>query len=85
MEHVSKFSLKDILKDRITGYKGEVTSIAFYATGCTHYGISPLKLDKDGKIMDYTWLDESRLVLVKSAVSENKEKRGGPECNPPSI
>lgn len=80
-----RFSLWDILKDKITGLTGTVMGISFYTTGCVHYGILPKKLKTDGTPHDWQWIDESRMSLVKSKKVKIKEKRGGPSVNPPMM
>lgn len=82
----NKWDNGDTLKDRVTGFEGVVMVVAFYSTGCTHYGLLDKNLNKDGGMNDWLWLDESRLDLVeKGAVSfaVNTEKPGGPmPCGP---
>lgn len=83
MKFESKFGMFDELKDKISGLSGKVVVISFYDTGCTHYGVAPTKLKSDGTIHDCSWLDESRLELIKNAERiENKESRSGPDINP---
>jgi hypothetical protein len=65
----SRYTNGDILKDNLTGLTGEVICISHYATGCVHYAIVPNTLKSDGTIHEASWLDESRLVLVKNKVS----------------
>ena len=59
-----KYENGDILKDKVTGLKGVVMVRAEYSTGCHHYGIQSEKLES-GKPVDWEWLDQSRLELVK--------------------
>jgi len=80
-----KYSLGDVVKDVFTGFSGTIMAATMYITGCNHYGILPLKLTKEGKIRDYEWLDESRLVLIKSKpVKYRAPNTSGPEQNPPN-
>jgi heat shock protein HspQ len=88
MEHNSKYNLGDSLKDKVSGFTGVVMVVAFYSTGCTHYGLLSQKVSKDGKIPEWEWIDESRLSRVKkNVISFNKTgtKNSGPECNPPQM
>jgi heat shock protein HspQ len=62
-----KFSMNSIVKDRITGFQGMVLGISEEETGATHYGVCPVELDKDGKIKDWKWLDQSRLISIEKA------------------
>ena len=78
----TKFSMHDVLKDKVSGLKGVVLGITFYDTGCIHYGLAPQKLKEDGTVHNWTWLDESRLDLVKSAVVKKVlVRRSGPDMN----
>ena len=56
-----KFKFGDELKEAVTGFKGTVMGITWYATKCVHYGLLPKKLNKDGTTKDWNWFDESRL------------------------
>ncbi len=82
-----KYGLGDELEDTVTGFKGIVMVRAQYATGCMHYGLSSRGL-KDGELLDWQWIDSSRLVLSKSgAVSfapENDALSGPFEAGPES-
>ncbi len=63
----SEFSNGDLLRDKVTGLEGVVMVVAFYSTGCIHYGIQPKRIRDDGEIPDWTWLDESRFSLVEQS------------------
>jgi hypothetical protein len=73
--------MNDVLKDTVSGFRGQVLAISRYSTGCTHYGLAPLKV-KDGLVQDYQWFDESRVILVKAAIKKTKIPTGGPDKNP---
>ena len=60
----NKWTNGDLLKDQVTGLEGVVMVVAFYSTGCTHYGLQSKKL-QDGLPQKWEWVDQSRLVLVK--------------------
>lgn len=79
----AKFGMNDILKDRVSGYKGQVMGITFYETGCTHYGLAPLKVKDDGSVATWEWFDESRMVFVKHTSRESTEPSSGPDMNRP--
>jgi len=64
-----KFQLGETLKDKITGIEGVAMVRANYYTGCIHYGIQP-KLNKNGSLEDWIWLDETRLVKTKKKIIE---------------
>jgi len=79
--HTSKFSNGDKLRDKVTGLKGIVQVVAFYATGCTHYGIQEQTV-KDGKTPDWEWFDESRVEMVKPKAVKfaTKERKPSGPC-----
>lgn len=58
-----KFNLGEVLKDKITGFQGVAIGRTEYLTGCTHYGLCSQIL-KDGKPIEWEWIDEFRLVKV---------------------
>ena len=83
IEH--KFNMGDELTDIVTGLTGIVMVIAKYSTGCTSYGLLPRKL-QDGKELDWTWLDESRVVRSKKdAIDFGSVDTGGLHPNPPQM
>ena len=51
-------------KDRITGFKGIVTGIVYYISGC-HQALLTPPIDKDGKRRDGEWFDLQRLTVLK--------------------
>ena len=77
-----KFNMGDIVQDKITKFKGTITGMYHYITGCNHYGLVPMKLN-NGKIGEHENIEESRLVLIKSSVKEPAPKRGGPTFDKP--
>lgn len=90
MKQETKFDMRDTLKDQITGFTGVVVAISFYDTGCTHYGLAA-PMDKDGKVPDWEWFDETRLELAAveerniaaARLSHDPIRRGGPAAKPP--
>lgn len=74
-----KFNLGDIVKSDVTGFKGVNMSNAVHMNGCNRCWVQP-KVDKDGKDMNGSWIDEPELVLVaKSKIKREKKevKPGG--------
>lgn len=61
----NKWNNGDKLKELVSGLEGVVMVVAFYSTGCIHYGLAPTKTNKDGTLIDWEWIDQSRLELVK--------------------
>lgn len=50
-------------KDRVTGFKGIVSSVSFDLYGCIQAAITP-PLDKAGKLEDGRWFDVNRLEVT---------------------
>jgi len=67
-----KYSIRDILQDDVTGFKGAVLAIAEQLSGCTHYGLCPVGLDKEEQQKTWGWFDGSRLQPVMK-VKKGKE------------
>lgn len=67
MEIVTKFEFGDEVEDKVTGFRGTLTGYARYLTGCDQCLVNPKTTDTS-KYPDGTWLDENRLVLIKSGV-----------------
>ena len=83
MNFNSKFEMRDVLVEDVTGFKGTVLSISFYDTGCVHYGICGAELKPDGSVHEWQWFDQSRLSLVKAAKKPKPNLgTGGPDKNP---
>lgn len=67
-EHIGLLGFK--VQDKVTGYKGVVTSISFDLYGCIQAIVSPIAL-KEGRVESGTWFDVARLkVLSKKRVME---------------
>lgn len=60
-EHLNKLGLK--VKDRVTGFSGVVTSIAFDLYGCIQALVHP-GINSDGVVKDQSWFDIARLEVV---------------------
>lgn len=83
-----KYELGEELKDIVTGFRGIVMARTEYFTGCMHYGLASKALTKDGKVGDWEYFDESRLVLVSEKKLFNRDglkPTSGPGHNPPAI
>jgi len=57
------------VKDTITGFKGVLTGIATYLSGCSQGLVVP-PLSDDGKMVDSHWFDIQRLVRVGEDIVE---------------
>ena len=62
-----KFSNGDLVKEKITGFKGVVTGTCFYLTGCNQYLVTAKPKDEFSEAVGL-WYDEGRLELVTKEV-----------------
>lgn len=89
----SKFANGDLLKDVVTGLEGIVMVVAFYSTGCIHYGLQPRKMTEKNDTPDWSWLDESRLELIEACAvnfnidfnAETSKRPSGPQPSGPEL
>ncbi len=73
--------LGDLVKDKVSGFKGVIVSQHDYLNGCTRFTVQPL-IDKDWKLPVSETFDMPQLetITVDAAESEPKEGRtGGPD------
>ena len=76
--------LGKVVKDRVTGFSGVVTSISFDLYGCIQALVHP-GIDKDKKILEQAWFDCNRLEVVNSEPVINQPdfvKESGPAEKP---
>jgi len=76
--------LGDKVKDIITDFEGTAVARCVYLNGCVRCEIQPKGLDKDGKIVEAIWIDESQLIVLKETESQEKKEKntGGPSSVP---
>jgi len=77
-----RLELGQKVKERITGFSGVVMARVEYLTGCHQYAVGPQKMDKDGTMPGWTYLDDDLLVKVKGKISLKKKPTGGPQQTP---
>ena len=73
-----KMNLGDVVKDKITGYKGVVVCRSQWIHGCNTYGVTSQEL-RDGKPLERQHFDEPQLEVVKDRVVKPQGNTGGPE------
>ncbi len=67
------------VEDRVTGFRGVVSSVGFDLYGCIQAIVNPGQ-DKDGKLMEQVWFDVNRLrVLAAEPVMPRPEFDWTPE------
>lgn len=77
-KHLELLGLK--VEDRVTGYKGVVTTISFDLYGCIQAVVNPATI-KDGKTVESQWFDVNRLkVLSAKPVMERPNFVFGPQA-----
>lgn len=59
-----KPKIGDLVQDSITKFKGAVTGITEYITGCRQFLVQPPL--KKGDFVEARWIDEDRLKVLKS-------------------
>lgn len=62
-QHIDKLGRK--AKDKVTGFKGVVSSVSFDLYGCIQAVVTP-PATKDGKCEDGRWFDIQRLEIEDS-------------------
>ena len=83
-KHLALLGFK--VEDKISGFKGVISSVSFDLYGCVQVCIDP-GLAKDGKLGTSYWFDVSRLkILSKKAIikqpnfEEGKQAEGDQGC-----
>ena len=82
---MSKIRLGVIAEDKVTGFRGTVTSKVKYLTGCDQYCLKP-KVDKDGNIVDGCYFDGGQLEYISEGISKKDvqtDVKGGPNMDAP--
>lgn len=66
--------------DRITGFKGTVTGICTYLSGCNQALVSP-RASHDGKMNDAAWIDIQRLEVDEKVALVQLDNGPNPGCD----
>jgi|GEM_PF-842092 len=61
MTHISM--LGKPVRDKVTGFRGIVTSISFDLSGCIQALVTPQA--REGKLIDSAWMDISRVIEIE--------------------
>jgi hypothetical protein len=77
-----KFQLGEIIKEKVTGFTGVIICRAEYATGCIQYGVQSRKLDKEGGIPNWHWIDQIRLQSTGKSLKIVKDDSGPAQAPP---
>lgn len=60
--------LGDRVKDPISGFEGIAHAQTTWLNGCIRIAVQPEKLDKDGKVPEDRYFDQSQLRVLKKRV-----------------
>jgi hypothetical protein len=71
------FEFGEKVKDRITGFAGEVNCISRFASGCRHVAVVPNKMTKEGAPLGLEWFSEGTLESVAKPKKEKEHRTGG--------
>lgn len=61
-EHLHFLGL--IVRDRVTGFEGVVSTIGYDLYGCVQAVVCPQGVKEDGKLKDQIWFDIKRLTAI---------------------
>ena len=79
---MAEIKMGDQVKHTFTDFKGVVTGICTYISGCVQIQVTARKLHDD-KIVE-TWIDTNQLALVKAKKKAARRLgTGGPQSSPP--
>lgn len=78
MKSNHSFNLGDLVKDRVTGFKGILTAETRWLNGCVRMNVQPQGINKDGKPFEAQSFDVEQLDLVKAQVAPASQPSGGP-------
>ena len=59
-----KFSPGSTVKEKVTGFSGVITGVAFYLTGCNSYLVTS-RSSNSNEEAKAVWYDEGRLSLIQ--------------------
>ena len=75
--------LGDDVEHTFTGYKGYVTQIAIWISGCVRIAVQSRDFDKEGQPKDAVWFAYQELKVIKQYNQPKEERKvGGPMPTP---
>lgn len=81
---IINIELGDVVKDKITEFKGKVVGYGYWINGCIRVGVQSSTM-KDGLPVEELWIAMDQLEVISPSTSKGKserEKTGGPMRNP---
>ena len=83
MTKAKTVELGDVVKDRISGFKGVATCCSTWLNGCVRWTLQPEKLGKDGASAASETFDIQQLEVVsKKKIAAGTLSPGGPRPEP---
>lgn len=80
---ISNITLGDDVEHTFTGYKGYVTQVAIWISGCIRIAVQSKEFDKDGQMKDALWFSDKELKIIKKYPQPKEERKvGGPMPTP---
>lgn len=80
---IPNLKLGDDVEHTFTGYKGYVTQIATWISGCVRVAVQSKEFDKHGQIKDALWFSDKELKVTKEYNQPKEERKvGGPMPSP---
>lgn len=70
---MTKIKLGDRVKDKLTGFEGNVEAISKYLYGCTQVCVQP-EVDDKGNWIKHQWFDEPQIEKVKQTNGKAKDE-----------
>lgn len=69
------------VQEKITGFRGILTGVASYITGCDQYYVQPPL--KDGSFVEGRWFDEGRLEVIGEGIAAESVQAAENGCDTP--
>lgn len=64
-----KFKNGDVVREKVTGFKGIITGSVYYLTGCSQYLVTAKQKDEFSEAVT-VWYDEGRLEYIKEGINK---------------
>jgi len=77
---MKEIKLGDVVRDKITGFKGIAIAKCEYLYGCAQFCIKPQKLSKEGSMLEGQYIDIEQLEIIdkeENKIGFKKEPTGG--------
>lgn len=75
-----KFRNGDLVKEKVTGFKGTITGSVYYLTGCSQYLVTAKQKDEFSEASS-VWYDEGRLEYLETSITESDVSASDNGCD----